>query len=362
MHAPLKHYILLLMSHEKMRRKDYIDFLRIFAIFLVLFNHTTAFHLPFNVIMEQYRTLPLLFVSICDKVAVPIFFMISGALLLPKQESLKELFKHRVFRFLLVIGLFHIVQLSYALIYYDVPFSTKAILHNCIMGTPYPHESAAIWFLYAYLAYLLLLPFLRAMVSEMTNEHFIYLFILQMSMAAFIPLQETGLLKYLYLCSTWSIYPLAGYFIEHRIHSTQVSSATLFRLGILSFGCLLLGTLMCTVHLHFSHNTVYSQKVLCFKGCILIPCLWIYLTAKHCSALHSSGKGAKTVSMLGQATFTIMLLENILRDFATRIIPPFPPGGYCMYARDICVCILACAIGFIIGIILKKIPGLRSLL
>lgn len=200
------------------------------------------------------------------------------------------------------------------------------------------------------------------MVKGMSNEHFIYLFILQIALFAFIPLPETGLQKHLYMCSTWSIYPLAGYYIEQRITPTQVSSAVLFRLGVLAVACILMGIVMCTMHLHLTHGVVYTQKVLCLKGCILIPCIWIYLTAKHYIAPHSSGKGAILVRLFGQATFTVMLLENILRDFASLILPSFPPCGYCSYARDICLCMLACAMGFAIGIVIKKVPGLRSLL
>ena len=71
-------------------RKEYIDFLKIIAIYMVLFIHTSTkgslifIQKPFAVQSYFY-----LFFGIIVKIAVPLFFMSSGALLLGNTEKYK---------------------------------------------------------------------------------------------------------------------------------------------------------------------------------------------------------------------------------------------------------------------------------
>lgn len=70
---------------EKNIRKQHFDFLRIIAIFMVLFNHTgTNGFVLFTIARESKLYIFYLFFAIFIKMAVPLFFMISGALLLPR--------------------------------------------------------------------------------------------------------------------------------------------------------------------------------------------------------------------------------------------------------------------------------------
>ena len=74
------------------QRKLYLDFLRIIAIIFVIYNHTSekgyylyAYDSPFILKVIYIATGALI------AVAVPIFFMISGSLLIPKEESIGDL-------------------------------------------------------------------------------------------------------------------------------------------------------------------------------------------------------------------------------------------------------------------------------
>lgn len=358
--SPIKNAKLQSMKCLKHQRMMYLDILRVAAIFLVLLNHSGCFAIPLNMSPEQCTAWFCLFISICIKVAVPIFFMISGALLLTKEESLSILLKKRVLRFFIVILIFHLIQHSYTFFCLGVPVSVKSIIYSIRMGISCPHGSPAVWFLYAYLAFILLLPFLRPMVKEMKNEHFIYLFALQIVLCGFTSF--TGISQYLYLCTTSYLYPIAGYFIETRISDKQITRPILLRLACLSFICILLAVMICTASVYTHHSDTYTESNACFQGCLLIPCITLYLIAKRIPARPSGDRFSKWISVLGQATFTVMILENILRDLASQIIPSFSQTIPCIYLHDICVCVLACAIGLTIGAILKRVPGIRSLL
>lgn len=85
------------------QKKVYFEFIRIIACSLVLFNHTTGYHLySMTSGVKQYIYMCLAMVT---KINVPLFFMISGAVLLDREESIVTVFKRRVFRIFLIIAL-----------------------------------------------------------------------------------------------------------------------------------------------------------------------------------------------------------------------------------------------------------------
>lgn len=98
--------------YEK-RNRYYLDMLRIIAILLVMYNHCAAF-VFFQTEHGIRFEISLLLLLLC-KVAVPIFFMISGTLLLGKKESIKELFQKRILKCVLalvVLSFMHYMKLA----------------------------------------------------------------------------------------------------------------------------------------------------------------------------------------------------------------------------------------------------------
>ena len=75
----------------KKKKLLYIEFLRAAAIFFVIFNHTATegFLLFTKYPTDNIQYWLYLAISIFCKFAVPVYFMISGALLLGKDEPLK---------------------------------------------------------------------------------------------------------------------------------------------------------------------------------------------------------------------------------------------------------------------------------
>lgn len=82
------------MNQKKTNRKSYIDLLKIMAIYMVLFNHTKDKGFILFTIAQGSKLYPFyLFNAIWIKIAVPLFFMTSGALLLGKEESIGQILK-----------------------------------------------------------------------------------------------------------------------------------------------------------------------------------------------------------------------------------------------------------------------------
>jgi len=219
----------------------HIDFLRIFAIFLVILNHSGTYFMPTD---EQgtIKSCLLFFSNQIIKTGVPIFFMISGALLLPREESYSQLFQKRILRILGVIIIFWSLQLSADALINGTNLSLGLFLQSCYTCNYVPLQAWTRWFLYAYLAVLLLLPMLRLLARGMKDRDFIYLFGLQFIIMAFTPtvicLMERSdsslpgkLASYLpfhpaFGVGLCSFYMLMGYFLEHRIHTDTLSTHT----------------------------------------------------------------------------------------------------------------------------------------
>lgn len=90
-------------NNKVVGRKVYIDFLKIIAIYMVLFNHTETKGFVLFTIARTSKLYPLyLFNAIFIKIAVPLFLMTSGALLLGKSESYRDLMNKRFFKYLFI--------------------------------------------------------------------------------------------------------------------------------------------------------------------------------------------------------------------------------------------------------------------
>ena len=102
------------------------------------------------------------------KLPVPIFFMISGALLLGKQDSYRIAYGKRA-RIFLDILVFSIISFVLPIMGSTVfLFDTiRSMINNPII-TPY-------WYLYSYLGIMLMLPFCKKMVQALNKRDYIIL-------------------------------------------------------------------------------------------------------------------------------------------------------------------------------------------
>lgn len=341
------------------QHKSHIDFLRIFCIFLVLFNHTKAWNYPFCHTISSIFDFFTLTISISIKVAVPIFFMISGALLLPKKESIQVIFKHRVLRFLVVILLYQILQHAYGYYVLGADTDIYRFSWHCIMGTGCGALNPTVWFLYAYLGFLLMLPVLRILAERMQNTHFLYLFSIQIILIAFIPEANTGWTNHLPLSNIVFLYPLVGYYVENRACINKITPKFLILLSVISLLCIFLGALMSEAGRALKGDSYISEYMLCIQGCLLIPCITFFFIIKKGAMEIKHPCCHHLLQVLGGAVFTVFLFENILRDMANYCIYG---NNVHTYAGDIASTLVACCFGYPLGIILKRTPWIKKLL
>lgn len=340
----------------------YYEILRIIAICCVIFNHTgnNGFFL-FTVSDSPIEYALSLLLAILCKMGVPIFFMISGALLIPKEEDLKTLFTKRILRIVIVIVLFSF--LLYVRQYIQHPeygfglFYFAKLIYSQEFVTPY-------WFLYSYLTILLLLPFIRRMARNMTREEYMYLLVLGVSFRCLIPIFDyflgAGIHLNPFICESGILFFLLGYGMEHVLEEDEYNKKGCAVLGAAALLSVMISGAM--VYLEYKRGGVYTENYITLFVPILTVMLYYYVRywcKRHIAAF--SEKGKNLILYVGSCTFGIYLLEEILRTdmdgMFAYLCPPIPPLLVCL------IYILAVmVVGTVVVLILKRIPGLKKLL
>lgn len=147
------------------------------------------------------------------------------------------------------------------------------------------------WFLWAYLALLLLLPLVRTMAQHMTSNMFVYLIALQilligilppafallqpsehpmLKITAYLPFySETNNLPYGHMA--WLFYVLTGYFLAHRLSLAQLTRPRLWILAAAALLCF--GTEACLLERIRIARGLSSIVELSFPSPFWMPCL-----------------------------------------------------------------------------------------
>jgi len=145
------------MKAESSTKRVYLELLRILCAGLVIFNHIPGYTL-YQTISGPKR-IPCLFLTMFTRINVPVFFMITGALLLDRQEDYRTVFRKRVVR---ILSLIVIAQSAYYCCAWfsdnylrqrETAFSFGALLRGILSGNK---GAEAYWFLYSYLGLMLL--------------------------------------------------------------------------------------------------------------------------------------------------------------------------------------------------------------
>ena len=342
-------------------RKSYLDVLRIFAAFLVVFNHTEGFHLFLSQAADgSVGSWLRVIISVFTTINIPIFFMVSGALLLGKDESYLELFRKRILRILIVLAVFS--ALIYIMRDGGMIFSMdfiRALLAGEI--------TLSYWFLFAYLGFLFSLPFLRKIGRNMTNKDFLFLVVLQFCLTSALP-------AYRYWCGAQDIqpvlilsdfqmpfstmmilfYPLVGYHLstDKFIKKFEAWHIACF-LGVMavSVGFASIITYHQGVHSGFSQDYLS----LFTNNCAIV----VFLLARYvCECASPSPLVRKVLSAVSGVTFGVYLLEPLLNfylyyAYGSSVNRMLYSVLWCFFSMFVCG-----AVTFLI----KKIPVIGKLL
>lgn len=239
-----------------------------------------------------------------------------------------------------------------------------------------PGPFTAYWYLYAYLGFLIVLPFLRRAVinMQMTDMailvgcHFIY--------AAFIPLLKVILgmtgLKQLYISGNLSIpfanvaaifYPILGYYIENNIDVCKINYKHIYGMIATAVTCIAISG-ACTCY-EYSITGQYTQNYVQLFDYVLVAIAYILIkyavTVRWSKVL--AVELSSVVCRIGSLTFGIYLFAPYIRlFFYSQFQNVLDSLHLPILLSAICWMITSMLIGGLLTYTLKKIPVLGKML
>lgn len=298
-----------------------VDLIRTFAIVLVIMLH--AAREPIQIVDQMSPAGVTLWwtVNIYDSLArpaVPLFVMLSGALLLQPAklgEPLRVFFKKRLNRIALPFLFWGAAFFAWRFFVYGETLSANSILQGVLTG-PYVH----FWFFYLLIGLYLITPVLRVLVAYIDLKTFRFLFILWFLGTAIVPLLSLfdvyRLNSNVFLVTGWVGYYLLGAYCL----KVRVSSKVLYTLLILGSAWTIIGTYLVvgTIGERFSQffHDGYSFSMIGASAA-----LFLLLAAVPSNMLEERfPRGNRVLRLIGQNTipiylFHVMVLESLQKGF-----------------------------------------------
>lgn len=211
----------------------YYDFLRTFAIVAVIMCHVDPF---FGV--WHNTTLNFVFHSIfhgIGLIGVPIFLMISGALLLNKEYTLSNFLKKRFSRIFYPCMLWMMIILSIGLFYFkwDTQFSFNVFIGN----------GSIMWYFWLLIGIYLFLPIINSFIKEYGlkgMEYFLIIWFVIIILRTFqmwplFPPYELNMNFELNTFAGFIGYPILGYYLDNK--KFKLNNKIMFLLGLIILLC-----------------------------------------------------------------------------------------------------------------------------
>lgn len=361
---------------EKTRKKIYYEWMRILACGLVIYNHLNAYTLYMN--SSGIKQGFYMFLTMLTRINVPLFFMISGALLLSKKEDFNTVISKRISRFVLIILIFelgiYIEHYIHALVRGETYlFTIKRFIYGVLsQGLD---GIVAYWYLYAYLGFLFMLPFMQRIAKDMKKQDFYMLILLHFVFSSFIPILNiilqitendainiTGNFSVPLATIKAFFYPLLGYYLEYYVDVKTLSKKKISVLFIAS-GIGILLSCLCTLYEGKTTGTYTQNYVQLFD---YLTTIVAFITIKYIVTVAvpqlSQGKLSKIICLIGSFTFGIYLLDPYLKLIFYKKYETFTEPYLPTIIVSIGWCMISMITGGILTFILKQLPLFKKIL
>lgn len=335
----------------------WIDLIRVIAIFLVVMIHVSGqvTNLWGKIPNDQW-IIGDIYGGIA-RIAVPLFFMISGYLLLPRSESLGVFYYKRMTRILIPFVVWSLIYLGW---YCGGHTCTPDLAWDLLLrqGTYYH-----LWFLYSLLSIYLILPILRLMIRPDTDKKILwYLIVLWL---IFQPILTTA--HKFWDFSIKLSAPLATGFVCYFIFGYLLGEVRLSRLKVilsaivwlLNASVTIIGTYLLTRQAGQFEGFFYdfvSLNVILASGSAFLLLRWI--SEKK---LFTSPKIHAFMRTLATSAFGIYLIHVIVIEILRYGIPTLQISsliGNALWSIPL-VSIVVFILSFVIVRILQEIPILK---
>lgn len=346
-------------------RKLYLDILRIGACFLVIFNHLPGYT-AYQSASGPVQTFGYMFLTMFTRVNVPLFLMLSGSLLLSRDIGYKDLFG-RVMRIVgaIIVSTTAVYCVAYRhnISNWNIVTLVRMMINGSLNGT--------YWYLYAYLGFLIVLPFMRSIAKNLRKQDFIALLVGHCVLWTLLPLgnyvlkcwgKESVTLNSNFIVPFMSIaaffYPLLGYYLDKVLDISKITGKKMILLCVAALAGI---GVSCFFTYHQGVNSGFTQDFVQMFDYLTTICIFL-LTKFICTRTNNLGNSVfwtNALSLVSSLTFGIYLLEPVLKLYYNRIIgwlhlehPLLISGFWCFFAMVVCGTVTY---------LLKKIPFIKKI-
>ena len=325
----------------KKERIFYYDFLRAFAIIAVIICHVNHF---FGPLVGTTQIVAQMTFHDIGRIGVPIFLMISGALILNRPypdltEFLKKRFTRIIYPFI-----FWIILILVQLQYYRY---NEAFLWNTFIGEP-----SITWYFWVLIGIYLFLPVLNSFVKEYGEsglKYFLSIWFILMILKTFnaYPLWTNYDLSYF---AGYVGYPVLGYYLANK--EFKISDSKVCLLGLIT----LISSLSVFVYLNYFNSPyismIYQNVPIIFMG------TGLFLFVKYLDKLNKFNSIKD--NFIGKAIISLsvcsygMYFSHVL---VVKFLSYYNPHSHLMFPVMFVLIIL---LSWLLPYVLSKIPYVKT--
>jgi surface polysaccharide O-acyltransferase-like enzyme len=347
-------------SNNSVSRYLWADFIRNIGVFLVILLHVSGFVVLRWQDAQFANWMAGNIYNVFARVCVPLLFMLSGALLLPRNESILDFYRKRVQKVVfpfLFWSVLYLIWKGNGLTGVSVLVAAKSIILS-ILTQPAEYH---LWFMYELFGIYLIVPILRIMISFGGDKYGWYFVGIWFLFGPFQRLVETFLNREL----IFDLGFLKGY-IGYFVLGYLLTRIPMKKWMIWLAGVVYLISAIFTIYATLYYTQIANKLVDDYQYMLGINI--VFLSISFFILLKAAGQKLfsvpqlhirKWVTHLAAASFGIYLIHVfVLNYLRTNWISPIDgPSIYMVPVTTILVFIIS----WVIIAILQKIPILRSL-
>jgi surface polysaccharide O-acyltransferase-like enzyme len=297
---------------------------------------------------------------------VPVFIMLSGALLLPKIENYRDFFLKRFQRILIPSIVWTALYLLWKKQFYVPGLGLSEALRLTAGGNVHFH----LWFLYLIAGLYLITPLLRILVAHASRRDLLYLLGLWFLVSSILPFWEGWDKLFLHTGLHFKLpvelaQGFIGYFVlGHVIRRTDTAKCrnSTYGVWIVSLSVCAIGTYLLTRHFHSFQTLFYDNMA----PNVVFYAASFFMIMKHAGSALETHLGAglrRLVLDLSKASFGIYLIHPMIQDillkgrwgFVLKGDVPHPAFMIPVTAAAIY------ALSFFIIFVIQKVPVLKRI-
>jgi surface polysaccharide O-acyltransferase-like enzyme len=308
-------------------KKNYIDYLRIVAIIAAITIHVTAdYYTKFSMIKNIDWWFANLLNS-ASRFAVPLFVMISGAVLIGKKYEPVEFYSKRVRRLLPAIIFWNIFYVGFS---FCKGMSINSLIWQLKIGLlasgkAYYH----LWYLSMFACLMLFVPYINKLLTgEKLNYNdfkilsLLFLFFFTLNGISSILMSIKGIKMNWFKSFPWFIaYFVAGHFLDKHKELLTLSVKNIF------FALTLLITFGATINFYYAnHLGLFKDNLFLNSAGPFVFLITIIIFQLARLAFQDVNEN-KIIAKIAECTFGIYLIHPVFLYFFKKLLPSYDTRG-----------------------------------